>query len=182
MSDYTNIAHPYAKASFDFALGENKLQEWHSMLSILVTVAEEETIAKQISSAEGSRTDSEELANLFIHICQGLVDDHVINLVRVLAENGRLEVIRDLFNLFSDLKDEHERVIPVTVTSSELLTQDQVISLTAALEKKLERQVEMEQVIDDTLVGGIVIKAGETVIDGSLNTSINRLANQLHAR
>ena len=72
--------------------------------------------------------------------------------------------------------------MPVTVTSSEMLTQDQVTSLTAALEKKLERQVEMEQVIDDTLVGGIVIKAGETVIDGSLNTSIDRLAHQLHAR
>lgn len=183
MSDYTNIAHPYAKASFDFALGENKLQEWHSMLSILVTVAEEETIAKQISSAEGVHTQqSEELVNLIIHVCQGLVDDHVINLIKVLAENGRLAVIRDLFNLFSDLKDEHERVIPVTVTSSELLTQDQVTSLTAALEKKLERQVEMKQVIDDTLVGGMVIKAGETVIDGSLNTSIDRLAHQLHAR
>ncbi|WP_372385145.1 F0F1 ATP synthase subunit delta [Vibrio sp. BS-M-Sm-2] len=183
MSDYTNIAHPYAKASFEFALGENQLQEWHSMLSILVAVAEEETIASQISSAEGAPTQqTEELANLIIRICQGLVDDHVINLIRVLAENGRLSVVRDLFELFCELKDEHERVVPVTVTSSEILTQDQVTSLTAALEKKLERQVEMKQVIDDTLVGGMVIKAGETVIDGSLNTSIDRLAHQLHAR
>ncbi|MFA0557707.1 F0F1 ATP synthase subunit delta [Vibrio sp. 10N.222.55.A1] len=183
MSDYTNIAHPYAKASFEFALGENQLQEWHSMLSILVAVAEEETIASQISSAEGASThQTEELANLIIHICQGLVDDHVINLIRVLAENGRLSVVRDLFELYCELKDEHERVVPVTVTSSEMLTQDQVTSLTAALEKKLERQVEMKQVIDDALVGGMVIKAGETVIDGSLNTSIDRLAHQLHAR
>ncbi|MEZ9699304.1 F0F1 ATP synthase subunit delta [Vibrio sp. 10N.261.46.E12] len=183
MSDYTNIAHPYAKASFEFALGKNQLQEWQSMLSILVTVAEEETIASQISSAEGaSAQQTEELVNLIIHICQGLVDDHVINLIRVLAENGRLSVLRDLFELFCELKDEHERVVPVTVTSSEMLTQDQVTSLTAALEKKLERQVEMKQVIDDTLVGGMVIKAGETVIDGSLNTSIDRLAHQLHAR
>ncbi|MDN3702250.1 F0F1 ATP synthase subunit delta [Vibrio artabrorum] len=183
MSDYTSIAHPYAKASFDFALGENKLQEWHSMLSILVAVTEEETIANEISSADGARTQqTEELADLIISICQGLVDDHVVNLIKVLAENGRLSVVKELFNLFSELKDEHERVIPVTVTSSELLTQDQVASLTVALEKKLERQVELEQVIDDTLVGGVIIKAGETVIDGSLNTSISRLANQLHAR
>ena len=183
MSDYTNIAHPYAKASFDFALGENKLQEWHSMLSILVAVTEEEAIADQIISAEGaSAQQTEQLANLIIHICQGLVDEHVINLIRVLAENGRLSVVKDLFSLFNELKDEHERVIPVTVTSSECLTSGQVTSLTAALEKKLERQVELEQVIDDSLVGGIVIKAGETVIDGSLNTSISRLANQLHAR
>ena len=103
------------------------------MLSILVAVAEEETIASQISSAEGAPTQqTEELANLIIHICQGLVDDHVINLIRVLAENGRLSVVRDLFELFCELKDEHERVVPVTVTSSEMLTQDQVTSLTAA--------------------------------------------------
>ncbi len=49
--------------------------------------------------------------NFIIHVCQGLVDDHVINFTKSLAENGRLAVIRDLFNLFSDPKDEHERVI-----------------------------------------------------------------------
>ncbi|GEM81241.1 F0F1 ATP synthase subunit delta [Vibrio superstes] len=183
MSDYTSIAHPYAKASFDFALSEDKLQEWQSMLSILVAVAEEETIANEISSAEGAGTQqAEELANIIVEVCQGLVDEHVVNLIRVLAENGRLSVVRELFELFSELKDEHERVVSVTVTSSESLTKEQVASLTAALEKKLERRVELEQVLDNTLVGGIVVQAGETVIDGSLNTSISRLASQLHAR
>eukprot|EP00487_Bulimina_marginata_P003581 TRINITY_DN18634_c0_g1_i1.p1 TRINITY_DN18634_c0_g1~~TRINITY_DN18634_c0_g1_i1.p1 ORF type:complete len:154 (+),score=39.42 TRINITY_DN18634_c0_g1_i1:61-462(+) len=132
---------------------------------------------------EGVHTQQSENWSIssFTYVQDSLMTTSLISL-KSLAENGRLAVIRDLFNLFSDLKDEHERVIPVTVTSSELLTQDQVTSLTAALEKKLERQVEMEQVIDDSLVGGIVIKAGETVIDGSLNTSINRLAHRLHAR
>ncbi|GAD80822.1 F0F1 ATP synthase subunit delta [Vibrio ezurae] len=183
MSEYTSIAHPYAKASFDFALSENKLQEWQQMLSILVAVAEEETIASEISSAQGAGAQqAETLADIMIEVCQGLVDEHVINLIKVLAENGRLSVVKELYDLFTELKDEHERVIPVTVTSSESLTQEQVASLTAALEKKLERRVELEQVLDNTMVGGIVVQAGETIIDGSVNTSISRLASQLHAR
>ncbi|WP_261836727.1 F0F1 ATP synthase subunit delta [Vibrio ishigakensis] len=183
MSEYASIAHPYAKASFDFALSENKLQEWQSMLEILVTVTEEESIAYAISSAEGAGSQqAEQIADAIIEICQGMIDEPVQNLIKVMSENGRLSLFGDVYQLFCELKDEYERVVPVTVTASEPLSEQQVTSLTAALEKKLERKVELEQELDTTLVGGIVIKAGETIIDGSLNTSIERLASQLRAR
>ncbi|GAM58696.1 ATP synthase delta chain [Vibrio ishigakensis] len=111
-----------------------------------------------------------------------MIDEPVQNLIKVMSENGRLSLFGDVYQLFCELKDEYERVVPVTVTASEPLSEQQVTSLTAALEKKLERKVELEQELDTTLVGGIVIKAGETIIDGSLNTSIERLASQLRAR
>ncbi|WP_261817955.1 F0F1 ATP synthase subunit delta [Vibrio gallicus] len=183
MSENTNIAHPYAKASFDFALSENKLQEWQKMLEVLVTVVNEESIANAIASADGAGAQqAEQIADVILEICEGIIDEHVQNLIKVMSENGRLSIVDQMYQLFCGLKDEYERVIPVTVTVSEPLSEQQVSSLTAALEKKLERQVELEQETDATLVGGIVIKAGETIIDGSLNTSIERLASQLRAR
>ncbi|MCG3865156.1 F0F1 ATP synthase subunit delta [Photobacterium sp. GB-27] len=182
MSDPLTIAQPYAKAAFDFALANDALEQWEQMLIIAATVASQPVIAQQIEDSEQfGEHDSSAFTDMFLGVCEGLLDEHGQNLIRVMAENGRLNVIAQVAELFHELKEDHERMVTATVTTTEPLTDEQKANLIQALQKKLNRSVELDCHIDESLVGGMLIKAGEMVIDGSLKSSINRLATSLQA-
>jgi F-type H+-transporting ATPase subunit delta len=182
MSDLKTIAQPYAKAAFDFALANKSLDQWAYMLMAAADVAHQPVILQEIKEIDfkGAK-NAEAFTLMFLDICEGLLDEHGQNFVRVMAENSRLSVLPDVLNLFMEMKADFERTIEATVLSVEPLTEEQKVNLVKALEKRLSRSVELDCQIDESLVGGMLIKAGELVIDGTLKSSINRLASSLQA-
>ena len=80
---------------------------------------------------------------------------------------------------FEALKANVENTVDVTVTSAAPMSAAQQKSVTAALEKRLGRAVRLETEIDETLIGGAVIRAGDVVIDGSLRSRLEGLSNAL---
>ncbi|PSW32789.1 F0F1 ATP synthase subunit delta [Photobacterium phosphoreum] len=182
MSDPLTIAQPYAKAAFDYAVANQTLEQWEQMLTIAATVASEPIIAQQIEDSEQfGANDSEAFINMFLGVCEGLLDEHGQNLIKVMAENGRLNVIVQVVELFCELKQDYERMVIAHVTTTEPLSIQQQANLVQALQDKLNRSVVLDCHIDETLIGGMLIKAGELVIDGTLKSSINRLATSLQA-
>ncbi|WP_305422296.1 F0F1 ATP synthase subunit delta [Photobacterium leiognathi] len=182
MSDPLTIAQPYAKAAFDFALTNNALEQWEQMLIVASTVASQPVIAQQIEDSEQfGEHDSAAFTEMFLGVCEGLLDEHGQNLIKVMAENGRLNVLSQVAELFHELKEDHERMVTATVTTTEPLTDEQKANLKQALQQKLNRSVELDCQIDESLVGGMLIKADEMVIDGTLKSSIHRLATSLQA-
>jgi len=181
MSDLKTIAYPYAKAAFEFAKEKQTLDEWLSMLTVVVDVIEQPQVAAQVQNLEqGGKDESDAFVQFLFSVCQGFLDDHVQNLIKVMAENQRLIALRDVLSEFEELKNENDKMLDATVVSSEPLSEEQLELLTKSLEKKLDRKVTLTNEVDSELVGGIVVKAGELVIDGSLKSSIHRLATSLH--
>ena len=121
------------------------------------------------------------LAEIFIGVCGEQIDENGQNLIRVLAENKRLSALPDVATLFNQYKAEFDKEIEVDVTSAIKLTKVQQTSISAALEKRLSRKVNLICNVDKTIVAGLIIKAGDTVIDGSIQTKLNRLADALQA-
>jgi F-type H+-transporting ATPase subunit delta len=121
------------------------------------------------------------LAEIFIGVCGEQIDENGQNLIRVLAENKRLSALPDVATLFNQYKAEFDKEIEVDVTSAIKLTKAQQTSISAALEKRLSRKVNLICNVDKTIVAGLIIKAGDTVIDGSIQTKLNRLADALQA-
>ena len=177
MSELTTVARPYAKAAFDFAVEKQTVAQWQEMLVFAGAVAQDTSIKEILKGAYSAS----KLAEIFIGVCGEQIDENGQNLIRVLAENKRLSALPDVATLFNQYKAEFDKEIEVDVTSAIKLTKAQQTSISAALEKRLSRKVNLICNVDKTIVAGLIIKAGDTVIDGSIQTKLNRLADALQA-
>ncbi len=177
MSELTTVARPYAKAAFDFAVEHQAIEQWQDMLMFAGEVARNEQVSNLLSGAVAA----DKLAELFINICGEQLDQHGQNLIKVLAENKRLAALPDISAAYDAFKAEYEKQVEVDVTSAIALTDAQQAELISSLEKRLARKVKLICNVDPALIAGMVIKAGDTVIDGSVKSKLNRLADALQA-
>lgn len=177
MSELTTVARPYAKAAFDYAIEANAVDSWLEMLVFAAEVSKNETMTSYLS---GSASISES-QDLFLNVCEEQLNSQCQNFIKVMAENKRLLVLPQVVTQFSELKAEHEKEITVDVTSAVELTAAQETTLSAALVKRLERKVKLNCNVDVNVVSGLVIKAGDLVIDGSVRNKLNRLATAMQS-
>ncbi|WP_414829141.1 F0F1 ATP synthase subunit delta [Alteromonas sp. H39] len=177
MSELTTVARPYAKAAFDFAVENNAIAKWQDMLAFSAQVAENEDMHQLLTGA----VSAESLAEIFNNICGEQLDENGQNLIKVLAENKRLPVLPEISEMFDVFKAEYDKEVDVEVTSATELTTAQQTELSSTLEKRLARKVKLICNVDPALVAGLIIKTGDTVIDGSVKSKLNRLADALQA-
>lgn len=173
----TTIARPYAKAAFDYAVENKAVADWQNMLFFAGEVTKDATMSELLNGALAADT----LADLFNNICGEQLDQYGQNLVKVLAENGRLQALPEISDLFNEFKAEFDKQIDVDVTSAVKLTKTQQAEISASLEKRLARKVKLNCNVDPELVAGVLIKAGDIVIDGSVRSKLDRLADALQA-
>ena len=177
MSELTTVARPYAKAAFEYAVEANAVDNWLDMLVFAAEVSKNETMTDFLRGS----ASVEQTQTLFLNVCEDQLDSNGQNFIKVLAENKRLLVLPQIVTQFSELKAEHEKTINVDVTSAVELTAEQMTTLSAALEKRLARKVKLNCNVDVTIVSGLVIKAGDMVIDGSVRNKLNRLATMMQS-
>lgn len=177
MSELTTVARPYAKAAFDFAIESAEIAKWQEMLVFASEVAKNSDIRDLLASAMAPQ----QVAELFNSICEEQLNTHGQNFIKVLADNNRLSALPDISVQFNILKSEYDKEIEVDVISAIQLSSEQIGIMSAALEKRLARKVKLNCSVDPKLVAGIIIKAGDTVIDGSVHSKLNRLSDALQA-
>jgi len=177
MSELTTIARPYAKAAFDYAVEQKATDQWLQMLAFAAEVSANETVTELLTGSVASDT----LADIFVNVCGDQIDEKGQNLIKLLAENGRLSVLPEILALFIEMKAEFDSEIEVSVTSAVELSETQQQELSGSLEKRFGRKVQLVCSVDATLIAGLVIEAGDTVIDGSVRSKLGRLATTLQA-
>lgn len=177
MSELTTIARPYAKAAFDFAVEKNALSQWVDMLTFAAEITKNTEMADLISGS----VSATKVAEIFIAVGGEQFDEFGQNLVKVMAENGRLVALPDVLAEFLMLKKEHEKQVDVDIISASELTQEQLTEIGDKLEKRLERKVKLNCSVDETLLGGVIIRAGDLVIDNSARGRLNRLSDALQS-
>lgn len=187
MADNHTIARPYAEAAFDLAREAGTLDAWSKALNVASNVLADGEVARFL--AKPSLTDAERLRFL-----TGLIDaagagDNVLagrakegrNFLKLLLEYGRIAVLPEIADHFDAKKAEVENTIDVTVRSATTLAEAQKKVIAEALGKRLGRNVRLETELDESLIGGAVIRAGDIVIDGSLRSRLKSLSNALIA-
>ncbi len=177
MSELTTVARPYAKAAFDFAVEKSDIENWQSMLVFAGEVANNEAMSELLAGSVAAS----KLADIFISICGEQLNENGQNFIKVLAENERLAALPAIAESFNALKTEYEKVLDVDVTSASELGVEQQTKVSAALEKRFARKIQLNCNVDPSLVAGLIIRAGDTVIDGSVNSKLNRLKDALQA-
>jgi len=177
MSELTTVARPYAKAAFDFAVEAKAVDSWLDQLTFAAEVAKDETIKGYLSGG----TSVEQAQTLFLGVCGEQVDSQGQNFLKVMAENERLLVLPQVLEQFLALKAEFEQEVTVDVTSAVKLKVAQTQTLSAALEKRLARKVKLNCIVDESIISGLIIQAGDVVIDGSIQGKLSRLATTLQS-
>ncbi|RLA05061.1 MAG: F0F1 ATP synthase subunit delta, partial [Gammaproteobacteria bacterium] len=165
MSELTTLARPYAKAAFEFALEQDNLAGWSDMLSFLSLVLEDKGVSALLDSPSMTKDKATEVV---LSVAKENLNDYGINYVRLLASNGRLELLPEILHLFETNKAEYEKTIDVEMTSAIELSDQQLTELNQRLVSKLGRKVNINCQIDPTVMGGYIIRAGDLVIDASI--------------
>ena len=178
MADKTTIARPYAKAAFAEARADSMLGAWSAALHTAAAVVGDRRVH---SLLDDPHVSTGQLSQLVLDIAGAGLGEHGRNFVLTLAEARRLDCLPEISALFDALKDEAEGIADVTVTSAAALDERQLQSLTAALTRRLKREVRLHCTIDPELLGGAVLRSGDLVIDGSVRGRLARIANELVA-
>ena len=178
MAELSTLARPYAKAAFEFAADVGDLQGWSESLSTAGAVAEQQAVVKFLSSP--SATAAEQAAAV-TSICGDALSVTGQNFIAILSENRRLQLLPQISIQFEIMKANREKAVDVDVVSAYELDAGQQQKLSDALGAKLERNINMQVSFDKSLLGGAVIRAGDTVIDGSIRGRLAKLAESLNS-
>ncbi len=183
MADNNTIARPYEQAVFELANDAGQLGRWSESLSIAGQLLAEKNLVEYLRNPEFNNEQRLEfLSGLFASAKATLLagtEGHGTNFVKLLIENGRVGVLPEIAAHFEALKAKVENSVDAVVTSASKLDKKQVDEIEAALTARLGRDVSIETKIDENLIGGAVIRAGDVVIDGSLRARLKGLAAAL---
>jgi len=178
MGEPSTVARPYAEAVFKLAEGQDALGKWSEMVAALAGVAADPRVRAVI--ADPNQPDAK-VAGLIISILSGKLSGDAENLVRVLAEYGRLELLPEIRTQYEALKNDREGVVEAEIYSAFDLTQAQLADLVQRLEKNTGRKVKPRVQLDKALIGGVKVVLGDKVIDGSARAQLGALENSLKA-
>lgn len=174
--DITTIARPYAEAVFARAQEVGQVDIWGEALAVLSAITADANMAEQIGNPNVPR---KRLCEAILEIAGDGLSAEAKNLVNLLAANNRLYILPEVASYFEDLKTKHQNVRQVHILSAFALNETQQEDLTGVLKKRLGADVEMTVETDPSLIGGVEIRAGDLVIDGSVRGKLHKLATEL---
>ncbi len=161
-----NISHEYAEALFLLSCEEKSEEKYLSDLRIVKEILDSEPDYIELLHSPAISKD-EKLA-LIENAFAGRINDHVVSFLKLMCENNRIEEIYSCFDVYEKLYNDVKRVIVASVTSAVELNEDEKAKIIANLEKKFGYKVELICHVDESIIGGIIIKTEDTIIDGSL--------------
>ena len=173
MAELFSIARPYAQAVFELARSNGDYTGWSQSLSAMAQVSRDPEMKRLIQNPRVSR---QEIAQVIADVCGSGVGGEGRNLLRLLAQNRRLHVLPAIADQYENLRAEAERTVQAELESALPVSDSEQQRIADALTARLGRKVELVCRINETLVGGAVIRAGDLVIDGSVRARLEKLA------
>jgi F-type H+-transporting ATPase subunit delta len=173
MAEKVTIARPYAKAAFQYARERKAFAQWSDALATASAVVTDAQVAKLLSSPH---VTPDQLVELIAGVAGQSLDASGKNFLNTLAQNRRLGLLPEIAAIYEQLRAEIEQIADVDVVSATELSDSQRERLTAALRKRLKREIRLHVSVDPALIGGAIVRSGDLVIDGSLKARLDRLA------
>lgn len=182
MSSLTTLARPYAKAAFELAQTESNLAGWDDLLGAVAAATADEGMAQWLESPQSTADKAVEMISSVLSsaVLGGDVDARFLGFLNVLADNDRLSLSAEIARLFGVLRQDAEKRLQVRVVSAVALADEQVERIKAALAKRFDRDITLQNDVDPEVLGGAIIYAGDQVIDGSLIGRLKRLEASLN--
>ena len=176
MLEKTTIARPYAEAAFEQAQEENALKAWSEMLAVLAAVVSDDQMESLI---ENPHITDEQLMQIITSVTGDSLGKTQSNFIRILIEAERLLFTPQMAELFEMRRLDAEGLANVEVVSAYPLDDTQRNRISEIMAKRLNRKIELEESTNKDLIGGAIIRNGDSVIDASLRGQLEELRNEL---
>lgn len=176
MAELSTLARPYAKAVFELARDDGKLADWSALLAGLASAVRDPQVARAIGHPSVGRGA---LADVLVQAAGAAATPQARNLLKLLAEYDRLKLAPEIAVQFEALRAEAEKRVDVQIATAAAVDAAQQQALVAAVKKKLNLDVNVTWTLDPALIAGAQIRAGDTVIDGSISGELARLRQVL---
>ena len=180
MAEKSTIARPYAEAVFETAQASGELKQWSALLQAAALITADADMQNIIGNTS---VNKEQLAQLIVDVAdsgkESVMTDQGRNLIRLLSENRRLNVVAEICEQFETLKAEAEKTVEAEIVSAQEVSTAQQTLIADKLKARLGREVTLKCTVDESLMGGAIIKAGDMVIDGSVSGQLNKLSVEL---
>lgn len=172
------ISSTYADALFEIAIEKNKTEDWRKQIEVIKSILDENPDFGKLMMHP--QVPKEEKLNLTKEAFEGKVDPEVVGLIRVIVEKDRYGEIDSIFESFIASVKEHEGIGVANVTAAKELSDAQKDAITKKLLETTEyKSMEMHFAVDENLIGGIIIRIGDHVVDSSIRTRLDGLTKQL---
>jgi F-type H+-transporting ATPase subunit delta len=178
MAELSTVARPYAKAAFEYARDSSALPQWSDQLATAAAVTLDSTMGAALNDPA---LTAEQQARALSDVCGDALSGEARNFIAILAANKRLALLPQIHALFEQYKANQEKSVDVEVVSAFDLADATRDRLADVLGKKLEREVKVRTSTDKSLLGGVLIRAGDLVIDGSVRGRLNKLAEAMNS-
>ena len=176
MDDSTTLARPYAQAAYRQAQREGRVDRWAEGLGLLAVVTGDAELAKLLADP---RVPAGRVTDLVLDVCGDALSATMANFVRVLGEGRRLGLGPEVARLFEEERRRRAGRSAVEIVSAYALDAAQVRMLAEAIGRRLGRELTLATSVDESLIGGVVIRVGDSVIDASLAGRLRELAHDL---
>jgi F-type H+-transporting ATPase subunit delta len=174
--ELATLARPYASAIFAIAKSDGRLDEWSRVLRVLAAAAATPKVQELLSlPALSAEQKASQLAGLFA----GELDDKARHFLDVLARNKRWDLFDAISAQFEALRASEQRALDVEAVSAFELSEAQRQQLEQSLRRRFGSEVRLTTSVDPALLGGVLIRAGDTVIDGSIRGRLAKLSESL---
>jgi len=174
MLEKTTIVRPYAEAAFSQALEEGKLSEWSTMLSLLSVIVRDSDMQRVIASPKIS---ADELYQFIVDICENKLTQSGKNFVKICVDAGRIGLASEISVLFEQKRSAAEDISEVDVITAYPLNENQIKKISESLSKRTGNKIDINIEENKDLIGGVIIRVGDSVIDASLRGRLEELNN-----
>jgi len=172
----TKSAGRYAKALLELALDQNKIEVIESNMQQILTVAEEAHDFQVFLNSPLIKVDKkiEVIKSIF-----GNFDALSISFLELVANNGRESYITEIAHSFLNQLKEHRGIVPVTIISAQKLDGKKKEQITSKISASIQGTLEITENVDESLIGGFIVRMGDHQIDASVSNQLNRLKQEL---
>ncbi len=176
MAELATIARPYANAVFELAKRSRTLDRWSDQLGLAALVCADASVNEIIESPAAT---SLEKADTLARVCGDELSEEGRQLLRVLAHNDRLDALGEISAQYEALRAQEEASLDVEVVSAYPLDDAEQKRLVEALTRRFKKDIQVTSRVEESLLGGAIIRAGDTVIDGSVRGKLNKLSESI---
>ncbi len=176
MAERITIARPYAEALLQRALETDNLAQWSEQLQLLATLCQQAQVVEMIADPN---VDKQTINQFVLDVLGDSLMAEAKNLLQLLLENERLDFMVEIAQLFEQLKSEREQQQEVELITAQAITEEQLAHLNQQLSQHFARTIKLNTQEDPALIGGLIIRAGDVVIDASVRGRLQQMANHI---
>lgn len=178
MARPSTSARRYAEAAFELASRDGSHERWGRDLETAAGIAADERVSGVLDNPSIPHPERQQLVQ---RILGPRVEGPALNLVRLLVERGRAELLPQIAVEYRRLANRHAGIVEAVVTSAAPLTTEETEALRQRIEGMAGARIDLRTDVDPSLIGGLTVKVGGRLLDASVRGRLERLRDELIA-